>query len=93
MAFEAAAPHVLSRLAARGLGIAAVPAGEDGTPLDGHLRTLRIVRPEMRARIVPAWQSGGPSSPAARVLLDRLREAVPRPPGSPGLDRPRTQGT
>lgn len=49
-------------------------------PLDGHLRTLRIVRPEMRARIVLAWQSGGPSSPAAKVLLDRLREVVPKPP-------------
>ncbi|WP_406082300.1 hypothetical protein [Streptomyces zaomyceticus] len=51
-----------------------------GSPLDGHLRTLRIVRPEMRARIVLAWQSGGPSSPAAKVLLDRLREVVPKPP-------------
>ncbi|MCB5179570.1 LysR family transcriptional regulator [Streptomyces antimicrobicus] len=82
VAFEAAAPHVLSRLAARGLGIAVVPAGEDGSPLDGHLRTLRIVRPEMRARIVLAWQSGGPASPAARVLLDRLRDVVPKPPAS-----------
>ncbi|MFD5322789.1 LysR family transcriptional regulator [Streptomyces sp. NPDC127092] len=82
VAFEAAAPHVLSRLAARGLGIAVVPAGEDDPPLDGHLRTLRIVRPEMRARIVLAWQAGGPSSPAARALLDRLRDLVPEPSDS-----------
>ncbi|MER5976109.1 LysR family transcriptional regulator [Streptomyces sp. NPDC001857] len=79
VAFEAAAPHVLSQLAARGLGIAVLPAGENESPFDGHLRTLRIVRPEMRARIALAWQAGGPSSPAARVLLDRLREVVPKP--------------
>jgi DNA-binding transcriptional LysR family regulator len=78
--FEAAAPHVLARLAARGLGIAVLPAGEDEFPLDRQLRTLRIVRPEMRARIALAWQATGPSSPAARVLLDCLREALPKPP-------------
>ncbi|MGK5549285.1 LysR family transcriptional regulator [Streptomyces sp. URMC 127] len=82
IAFEAAAPHVLSRLAARGLGIAVLPAGEDGSPLDGRLRTLRIARPEMRARIALAWQASGPSSPAARVLLKRLRDAIPKPPDS-----------
>ncbi|APE24802.1 MULTISPECIES: LysR family transcriptional regulator [Streptomyces] len=80
--FEAAAPHVLSQLATRGLGVAVLPAGEEEFPLDGRLRTLRIVRPEMRARIVLAWQAGGPSSPAARVLLDRLRDAVPEPSDS-----------
>ncbi|WP_030371494.1 LysR family transcriptional regulator [Streptomyces rimosus] len=80
VAFEAAAPHVLVRLAARGLGIAVLPAGEDESPLDGQLRTMRIVRPEMRARIALAWQATGPSSPAARALLDRLREALPKPP-------------
>ncbi|AKN72710.1 LysR family transcriptional regulator [Streptomyces sp. PBH53] len=79
VAFEAAAPHVLSQLAARGLGVAVLPAGENDSPLDGHLRSLRIVRPEMRARIALAWQAGGPSSPAARVLLDRLREVLPKP--------------
>lgn len=82
IAFEAAAPHVLSRLAARGLGIAVLPAGENESPLDGRLRTLRIVRPEMRARIALAWQASGPSSPAARVLLERLRDAIPKPPDS-----------
>ncbi|KOT88196.1 LysR family transcriptional regulator [Streptomyces sp. NRRL F-5755] len=80
--FEAAAPHVLVRLAARGLGIAVLPAGEDESPLDGQLCTMRIVRPEMRARIALAWQATGPSSPAARALLDRLREVLPKPPGT-----------
>ncbi|MFG3509993.1 LysR family transcriptional regulator [Streptomyces sp. NPDC047821] len=77
VAFEAAAPHVLTQLAARGLGIAVLPAGENESPADGPLRTVRIVRPEMRGRIALAWQAGGPSSPAARELLDRLREVLP----------------
>ncbi|MFE7511899.1 LysR family transcriptional regulator [Streptomyces sp. NPDC057540] len=81
--FEAAAPHVLAQLAARGLGIAVLPAGEADFPLGGRLRTLRIVEPEMRARVVLAWQAAGPSSPAARVLLDRLRESLPKPPSTP----------
>ncbi|GGW13699.1 LysR family transcriptional regulator [Streptomyces capoamus] len=80
--FEAAAPHVLSRLATRRLGIAVLPADEDEAPLDGQLRALRIVEPEMRARIALAWQTNGPSSPAARVLLERLRDAVPKPSDS-----------
>ncbi|MFJ2306694.1 LysR family transcriptional regulator [Streptomyces sp. NPDC087787] len=79
VAFEAAAPHVLARLAARGLGIAVLPAGEDEFPLDRQLRTLRIAGPGMRARIALAWRTTGPSSPAARVLLDCLREALPKP--------------
>ncbi|MYT68212.1 MULTISPECIES: LysR family transcriptional regulator [unclassified Streptomyces] len=79
VAFDAAAPHVLSQLAARGLGIAVLPASEDGSPVDAQLRTLQIVRPEMRARIALAWQTGGPSGPAAQALLARLREAFPKP--------------
>ncbi|GGW55005.1 LysR family transcriptional regulator [Streptomyces lucensis JCM 4490] len=80
VAFEAAAPHLLARLAARGLGIAVLPAEEDGSTVDARVRTLRLVRPEIRARIALAWRATGPASPAARVLLDRLREALPKPP-------------
>ncbi|MFE7598440.1 LysR family transcriptional regulator [Streptomyces sp. NPDC057494] len=80
--FEAAAPQVLAQLAARGLGIAVLPAGEGDSPLGGQLRTLRIDQPEMRARVVLAWQAAGPSSPAARVLLDRLRKSLPKPPST-----------
>ncbi|MFK0259442.1 LysR family transcriptional regulator [Streptomyces sp. NPDC090445] len=75
--FEAAAPHVLTQLAAQGLGVAVLPAGEDGPAGDGRLRALTIVRPGIRARIALAWRATGPASPAARVLLDRLREALP----------------
>ncbi|PSJ27401.1 LysR family transcriptional regulator [Streptosporangium nondiastaticum] len=80
VAFEAAAPPVLAQLAARGLGVAVLPAGEDGPAGDGHLRTLAIVRPGIRARIALAWRAAGPASPAARALLDRLREALPTAP-------------
>ncbi|MEV0988453.1 LysR substrate-binding domain-containing protein [Streptomyces sp. NPDC049949] len=76
VAFEAAAPHVLVQLAARGLGIAVLPGGEGhqedaaGGPA---LRSLTIADPAIRARIALAWSSAGPASPAAKVLLDSLR--------------------
>ncbi|WP_394437338.1 LysR family transcriptional regulator [Streptomyces sp. SGAir0957] len=79
IAFEAATPDTLLQFAARGLGIAVLPADEDASPLEGQPPGLRIVRPEMRARIALAWRAGGPSSPAARALLDRLRAALPKP--------------
>ncbi|WP_031079693.1 LysR family transcriptional regulator [Streptomyces sp. NRRL S-118] len=78
VAFEAASPHVLAQLAARGLGVAVLPLGEEEVDLGGPLRTLQIVEPRMRARIVLAWPAAGPASPAAQVLLDRLREALPK---------------
>ncbi|MFF9402232.1 LysR family transcriptional regulator [Streptomyces sp. NPDC014744] len=80
VAFEAASPYVLAQLAARGLGVAVLPADEESVP-DGPLRTLRIVRPRLRGRVALAWQSTEPASPAARALLDRLRDALPTPPG------------
>ncbi|MFF4293250.1 LysR family transcriptional regulator [Streptomyces vinaceus] len=88
VAFEAAAPHVLVQLAARGLGIAVLPGGEvhrgedaAGSAAGGPaLRSLTIAEPAIRARIALAWSSGGPASPAAKVLLDslggRLRESL-----------------
>ncbi|MET7529930.1 LysR family transcriptional regulator [Streptomyces goshikiensis] len=78
VAFEAAAPHVLAQLAARGLGVAVLPFGEEDSDLDGALRTLRIVEPGVRARIVLAWPATGPASPAAQAFLDRLRAALPK---------------
>ncbi|MER8044651.1 LysR family transcriptional regulator [Streptomyces sp. NPDC094032] len=78
--FEAAAPHTLKQLAARGLGVAVLPSGEDEAGHGGELRTLRIVRPGMRARIAVAWRADGPASPAARAFLDRLRKTLPKAP-------------
>ncbi|MFI0812095.1 LysR family transcriptional regulator [Streptomyces echinatus] len=86
IAFEAAAPDVLVQLAARGLGVAVLPGGEgeeghreaEGGSASGGptLRTLTIVDPGIRARIALAWRSAGPASPAAKALLDSLRERL-----------------
>jgi DNA-binding transcriptional LysR family regulator len=73
IAFEASTPVALADLAERGLGVAIVPAsvprGRDG------LRALAIV-PELRGRLVLAWRSGGPMSPAARVLVEKARRLL-----------------
>jgi len=73
IAFEASTPLALAELAERGLGVAIVPAsvprGRDG------LHALPIV-PQLRGRLVLAWRSGGPMSPAARVLVDRARRLL-----------------
>ena len=73
IAFEAGTPLALADLAERGLGVAIVPAsvprGRAG------LHALPIV-PEIRGRLVLAWRSAGPISPAARVLIDRARRLL-----------------
>ncbi|QIY59197.1 LysR family transcriptional regulator [Streptomyces sp. RPA4-5] len=77
IAFEAAAPHVLARLAARGLGVAVVPALPADEAAAAGLRTLEITAPRPRGRVALAWRAAGPSGPAARALLERLRAALP----------------
>lgn len=71
--FEASTPTALADLAERGLGVAIVPAsvprGRRG------LHAVDLV-PEMRGRLVLAWRSEGPISPAARVLIDRARRLL-----------------
>src|SRR3954468_13613016 len=73
IAFEASTPLALADLAERGLGVAIVPAsvprGRD------QLHALAIV-PELRGRLVLAWRSGGPMSPAARVLVEKARRLL-----------------
>ncbi|MGW0908101.1 LysR family transcriptional regulator [Streptomyces sp. NPDC002853] len=76
VAFEAAAPQVLVQLVVRGMGVAVLPALEPRTAAAYGLRTLEITDPRPRGRIALAWRTGGPASPAARVLLDRLRTAL-----------------
>ncbi|WP_037732316.1 LysR family transcriptional regulator [Streptomyces megasporus] len=76
--FEAAAPHVLARIAERGLGVAVLPASSAAEHAD-RLRVLEIVRPRLRGRIALAWRADGPASPAARAFLARLRTALPAP--------------
>jgi DNA-binding transcriptional LysR family regulator len=73
VAFEASTPLALAELAEHGLGVAIVPrsvaVGRD------RLHALRIV-PELRGRLVLAWRSSGPMSPAARVLIEKARQLL-----------------
>ncbi|MET9491384.1 LysR family transcriptional regulator [Nocardia sp. NPDC006630] len=75
VAFEAAAPPLLIRLARHGLGVAIVPplAGADATELG--VRMLDI-DPPMTGRLVLGWNNERTLSPAAKVLLGQLRIAV-----------------
>ncbi|KUL48080.1 MULTISPECIES: LysR family transcriptional regulator [unclassified Streptomyces] len=79
VAFEAAAPALLTRLAVRGLGVAVLPALPDEVAASLGLRTLVLTDPRPRGRIALAWRADGPAGPAARVLLGRLRTAFTGP--------------
>ncbi|MHC9294784.1 LysR substrate-binding domain-containing protein [Mycobacterium sp. LTG2003] len=78
VAFEASTPLALADLAERGLGVAVLP--ESVATTRGGLRSVRIA-PELRGRLVFAWRSHGPMTPAARVLVEmarrRLRVSAP----------------
>ncbi|GAA5075669.1 LysR family transcriptional regulator [Nocardia iowensis] len=80
IAFEAAAPPLLLQLAARGLGIAVVPAltAEEATAFG--VRTVRIIQPELHGRLALVWRTDRPGTPAAKVLLGQLRIALRQTP-------------
>lgn len=84
IAFEAAAPSLLTRFAARGLGIAILPEVPPDAAAALGLRTLPLASPRVRGRIALAWRTDGPTTPAATALLSRLRKALPpaRPSGA-----------
>ncbi|MFJ9366979.1 LysR family transcriptional regulator [Nocardia sp. NPDC101769] len=77
VAFEAAAPPLLIRLAAHELGVAVVPRIPPADAARLGVRTLEI-DPPMRGRLVLAWNAERPMSPAAKVLLGQLRIALGR---------------
>jgi DNA-binding transcriptional LysR family regulator len=74
IAFEASSPLVLVQLAARGLGVAIVPASVAKAREDLH--PLTITQPELRGRLAFSWRSDGPISPAARALVRRARHML-----------------
>ncbi|MGV9821368.1 LysR family transcriptional regulator [Nocardia xishanensis] len=75
VAFEAAAPPLLLRLAAHGLGVAVVPAlTEDEAAVHG-VRALPIVEPDLRGQLALVWRADHPAPPATKVLLGQLRIA------------------
>ncbi|MCX4095043.1 LysR family transcriptional regulator [Nocardia sp. alder85J] len=75
VAYEAVAPPVLIRLAAHGLGVAVIPplAPADAAALG--VRTLAI-DPPMHGRLLLAWNTDRPLSPATTILLDRMHRAL-----------------
>ncbi|WP_371665397.1 MULTISPECIES: LysR family transcriptional regulator [unclassified Streptomyces] len=79
IAFEAASPLFLARLAVRGLGVAVIPALRNDAASASGLRTLEITGPRLRARIALAWRTDGPSGPAAAAFLDLLRASLTVP--------------
>lgn len=72
VAFEAADPETLARLAEHGLGVAILP-GAFAEARAATLRTVRIGPPALRGRLALAWRAAGPAGPAARALIARLR--------------------
>ncbi|MFG2772420.1 LysR family transcriptional regulator [Streptomyces sp. NPDC048350] len=74
--FEAADPRFLAQLAARGLGVAAVPRIPEHLASALGLRVLTFAEPQPRARIALAWRTTGPTGPAAGALLNRLRTGL-----------------
>ncbi|QCX74977.1 HTH-type transcriptional regulator GltC [Streptomyces sp. YIM 121038] len=75
VAFEAAAPDLVTQLAARGLGVAVFPATEAEVAELG-LRALPFAEPVPRGRIALARRADGPQGPAAHAFLTRLQEAL-----------------
>ena len=76
--FEASALPMVLHLAARGLGLAVVPAstaaattaaaGPENAP-----RILRITDPRIRSRLELAWNPAPSANPAARILVEHAR--------------------
>ncbi|MEU0542016.1 LysR family transcriptional regulator [Nocardia sp. NPDC005978] len=75
VAFEAAAPPLLMRLASYDLGVAIVPPIPPDAAAALGVRLLDI-DPPMRGRLALAWGTAQPLSPAAKVLLGQLRIAM-----------------
>ncbi|MER0244639.1 LysR family transcriptional regulator [Streptomyces sp. HSW2009] len=77
IAFEAAEPLLLARLAARGLGVAILPEPSGDTAAALGVCAVPLTAPRLRGRIALAWPTDGPATPAAKALLTRLRQALP----------------
>lgn len=83
IAFEASDPRTLARLAARGLGMAFIPASVAAVYGDG-LRVMSIRDPEVRARLGLVWRTEDSVGPAARALVSEARAMFPTALGTNG---------
>jgi DNA-binding transcriptional LysR family regulator len=75
VAFEASTPEVVADLAAHGLGVAFLP-GPFAEFRKDRLVVLQIDPPQLRGRLVLAWRTSGPPSPAGRALVSHLRDQL-----------------
>jgi DNA-binding transcriptional LysR family regulator len=69
---------MLARLAARGLGLAFLPASVARAYGDG-LRVLTVRDPGIRGRLALTWRTDDPVGPAARALIAHARASLPAP--------------
>jgi DNA-binding transcriptional LysR family regulator len=76
--FEASDPRLLARLAARGLGLAFLPASAARAHGDG-LRVITVSDPPMRGRLALTWRADARVSPAARALIAHARAEFGEP--------------
>jgi DNA-binding transcriptional LysR family regulator len=76
--FEASDPRMLARLAARGLGLAFLPASVARAYGDG-LHMITVSEPRLRGRLALTWRTEAPVSPAARALIAHARAKLPEP--------------
>jgi len=80
IAFEVGDPAIAAQIAARGLGVALLPASVTSTHPAG-LRAIPLTRPALRGRIALTWKTGQPASPAARAFINHARRQPTRAPG------------
>ena len=73
IAFEASTPVALAEFAELGLGVAIVPRSVSHSRAGLH---ALAITPQLRGRLVLAWRSAGPISPAARILVEMARELL-----------------
>ncbi|WP_019631641.1 LysR family transcriptional regulator [Actinomadura atramentaria] len=82
VAFEAADPYVLARIASRGLGVALVPRSLAEAHPDAWA-SVALDGGALRGRLVLAWRETGPLSPAARALTAHARAVFDAPSTTP----------
>ncbi|SRR6266568_9008006 len=73
--FEASALPMVVHMAARGLGLAVVPASVSAPGVNA----LRITGPPIRSRLELAWNCAPSANPAARVLIEHAQALVGQP--------------
>lgn len=82
ISLEAGDPRLLAELAAKGLGVAVVPRSiTDARP--DKLCGIEIVRPTLCGRIALAWRKDASLAPAARHLVERMRQSSTAHLGDP----------